>query len=348
MRRALCIGLATAVAGSAAATTNLEGQVETLGGVDFTHHFSATGDTTWHYVEGGDPNGEPIVFFAGLPESWFSFHQQMIDLAPGHRVIGIDLFGQTVRPASESFLRVDIANDLITLTDSIGLEPANWVSHDWGTVISDALIGLDPDRFLRYARLQAPLHVGDLTLLPQATLFQTLTFPTNFFSNPASVANILYGTIGLDDAVYERLVAELDQTTQNALKAHRLFLDNLPGPTQEVFDALIAENVAYAAAMDLPVLLVQADGDARQPSYFFDGSAGDPTAVSVFTSAPFVDLEWIEGSGHFSELQQPAQVSAAIARLLAVPVPEPSAAALLLAALWPIARRGRLDRARSR
>src|SRR5262245_4042232 len=49
------------LASSAFATTNQPGEVETVGGVPFTHRFLATGATSWHYVEGGDPGGEVVV-----------------------------------------------------------------------------------------------------------------------------------------------------------------------------------------------------------------------------------------------------------------------------------------------
>lgn len=301
------------------ATTNQPGEVEVVGGVPFTHRFAVTGATSWHYVEGGNPDGEVVVFFAGLPESWFSFHHQMVDLAPSHRVVGIDLFGQTVRPASESFDRIAIARDLTAFLDAIGVARANWVSHDWGTVISDALVGLHSDRILRYARLEAPLHITDPALTPQATLFQNLGFTQRFFGNPENVVNTLYGDAGLAPAVTARLVEELSHTDQVALVAHRLFLDNFPGATEEAGAAFKNENVAYAGAADVPVLLVQANEDPRQPLYFFDGSAGDPTAASLYERAPFVALTIIEDSGHFSELEEPAQVNAALRTLLQHP-----------------------------
>ena len=122
--------LATLLLASAAfATTNQPGEVETVGGVPFTHRFLSTGATSWHYVEGGSPSGEPVIFLAGLPESWFSFHHQMVDLAPTHRVIGIDLFGQTVRPDSESFDRIAIANDLVDVGRT--LDPDNDELFTW-------------------------------------------------------------------------------------------------------------------------------------------------------------------------------------------------------------------------
>jgi pimeloyl-ACP methyl ester carboxylesterase len=343
VRFVLALPIVLPLAGPAGATANLPGEIEVLGGVSFTHHFAETGATSWHYVEGGNPDGEPVVFLAGLPESWFSFHHQMVALAPTHRVIGIDLFGQTVRPASESFDRVHIAADLVTLTDTIGLAQSNWVSHDWGTVISDALVGLHTDRILRYARLEAPLHVADLALTPQASLFQTLAFTQAFFSNPTFVVNLLYGDAGLSPDIVARLIQELSLTDQVALTAHRLFYDNFPGATAESGLAFITENTAYAAAISVPVLLVQANEDPRQPLYFFDGSQGDPTAVSLYTSAPFAELDVILGSGHFSQLEEPAQVTAALQRLLLVPVPEPGTLSLvgLGGALLARARRPR-------
>jgi pimeloyl-ACP methyl ester carboxylesterase len=144
------------LASGAAATTNLEGEVELLGGVSFTHHFVTAGDAHWHYVEAGDPNAEPVVFIAGLPESWYSFHPQLIELAPAHRVISLEIFGQTVRPDTASFLTEDIAADIIAWADAIGLGRFNLVTHDWGTMVGHRVAGLYPERVLRFARMEAP------------------------------------------------------------------------------------------------------------------------------------------------------------------------------------------------
>ena len=74
-----------------------EGDVETLDGVAFTHHFvDAPGDgetISWHYAECGNSRGEPIVFLHGIPDSWHQWHHQMAALAQNHRCIGVDLKG---------------------------------------------------------------------------------------------------------------------------------------------------------------------------------------------------------------------------------------------------------------
>jgi len=56
------------------------------------------------------------------------------------------------------------------------------------------------------------------------------------------------------------------------------------------------------------VLLLQADSDPNQPAWYFDG------ATDIFPNA---ELQWIENSGHFSELEQPEAVTEAIREFIA-------------------------------
>jgi non-heme chloroperoxidase len=43
-----------------------------------------------HYAEQGDPNGEPILFLHGWPDSWFSYSRVLPLLTPAHHAYAID------------------------------------------------------------------------------------------------------------------------------------------------------------------------------------------------------------------------------------------------------------------
>ncbi len=326
----LCCGL---LAGPAAAVSNREGEVEILGGVAFTHHFVPAGGTDWHYVEAGPPDGEPVVFVAGLPESWFSFHPQLVDLAPAYRVIGLDLFGQSVRPLGASFAPRDLAAALVAFADAIGLHHFNLVTHDWGSIVGHRVAGFHPDRVRRYARMELIVHLSDPSLSPQVFLFQNPALVQALLGNPGLFAFVpmIYANLTvqpLDPPLLARIVDEWNQPALPGM-VNRLFVDSFQGATPEGLLAFLGENIEAAARMDMPVLLIQADADPSQPLCLFDGSPGpvpvctgsQPTAVSQFSNAPFVALQVIPGSGHFTPLEQPEPVSAAIRRLLAVRPP---------------------------
>ena len=141
------------------------------GSPGLTSRFIEIDGLTWHYVEAGE--GESIVFIHGLPESWYSWHYQLEELAADHRVIAIDLkgYGQSDK-ADGDYSVPNVAEEVVALLDAIGLERFNLVSHDWGRVIGDYVAGAHPHRILCYVRMQAPVLQWDLANHPQFVIFR--------------------------------------------------------------------------------------------------------------------------------------------------------------------------------
>ncbi len=315
----LCVTLhsrqeATA-AGSQEAGFARDGQVEHLGEVACTHHFTKVAGILWHFVEAG--RGEPIVFVHGLPESWFSWHYQLEALAKDYRVIAIDRKGCGQSDKSDGDYRAEtVADEIVALMDAISVGRFNLVSHDWGTLVSDAIAANHPERVLRYVRMQAPLHIIEDKHFPQFRAFRDPAVAQRLLGNPAQFVNDLYGRTGQParnkNTVQQISDADLDRITKefsypgNAPGSHYYFRDNPPLETYS------ARKKSEAARMTMPVLLLQADNDSHQPRYYFE------EATRFF---PDARIEWVANSGHFSELEQPAAVSAAIRKFYSATTP---------------------------
>lgn len=280
--------------------------VETLGGVEFRHHFTAAGGLRWHWVDAGSSRGDPIVFVHGLPESWFSWHLQMADLASERRVLAVDLkgYGQTDKPAT-GYDVPQVAAGLLALLDAIGVERFDLVTHDWGTGIGQRLAADHPERIRRYARMEAP--VGEIDLAgrhPQFQLFQDQALAVRILGNATSLVRGIYGYDGrpgsltvtpIANEVLDRIAAEFARPG-TAEAVARYFVENrITDP------AYWAETPRLFAAMTFPVLLLQGDADPNQPHEYFDG------AESAFPDARLV---FVPESGHFLQLEQPAAVNA--------------------------------------
>ena len=268
-----------------------------------TSHLVEVDGLVWHYVEGGQ--GEPIVFLHGLPESWFSWHYQLTDLMADYRVISLDLkgYGQSDKRDGD-YTAANIAKEVLALLDFIGLDRFNIVSHDWGTSVSDNIAGNNPDRVMRFVRMESPVHRIDTANHPQFALFQNQQTATAMMMNADDFVRGIYSRMTVQTVPEEDLVRIVREFSRPgvAQAVPRYFRDM--GGSRQTFE----ERLALFAAMDLPVLLLQADSDPNQPAWYFDG------ATDIFPNA---ELQWIENSGHFSELEQPEAVTEAIREFIA-------------------------------
>ncbi|MGH9614827.1 MAG: alpha/beta fold hydrolase, partial [Bryobacteraceae bacterium] len=72
-----------------------------------------------HYVAGG--NGQPLVLLPGWPETWWSFHKIMPELAKHYRVIAVDLrgMGGSDKPA-DGYDKKTMAKDIDALIHQLG------------------------------------------------------------------------------------------------------------------------------------------------------------------------------------------------------------------------------------
>lgn len=257
---------------------------------------------TWHYVEAGE--GEPVVFLHGLPESWYSWHHQIEALAPDYRVIAVDLKGYGRSDKADGDYRpATVADELLALLDAVGLERFNLVTHDWGTMIGDYLAGRHPDRIRRYVRMQAPLLKTDLKNHPQFVLFQDQALATGLMENAEAFVRTVYEGRTVQAIAEEDMARIIEEFGREGVAeaVPRYFRDFFSGGVNA------EERAALFAAMDLPVLLLQADSDPAQPLWYFEDG------TELFPDAEF---RVVQDCGHFSELEQPKEVAEAIREFL--------------------------------
>ena len=122
------------------------------------HKFVTTNGIRMHYVEQG--TGPLVVLCHGWPESWYSWRHQIPALAAaGFRVVAPDQrgYGQTDAPQPiESYNILNLAGDIVGLVNSLGVESAVIVGHDWGAPVAWNSALLRPDIFRAIALLSVP------------------------------------------------------------------------------------------------------------------------------------------------------------------------------------------------
>ncbi|KAG0321238.1 hypothetical protein BGZ97_011781 [Linnemannia gamsii] len=102
----------------------------------FTHKFAQTKNIKYHYVEAGDPKGEPLLLVHGFPDHWYGWRYQIKFLAElGYRVIAIDNvgYGQTDAPMELYKYGLKAQSDQVAgLLDALDIPKITVIGHDWG------------------------------------------------------------------------------------------------------------------------------------------------------------------------------------------------------------------------
>ncbi|MBL7209568.1 MAG: alpha/beta fold hydrolase [Dehalococcoidia bacterium] len=260
------------------------------------HKFVEAGGVQWHYVEAGA--GEAVVFLHGLPESWFSWHHQIDEVSREYRAIAVDLkgYGQSDKRDGD-YSSQAVANELIALFDAIELEKFSLVTHDWGTVIGDHVVSAVPDRIIKYVRMQAPVLKIEPANHPQFELFRNQDLATSIMSDARAFVTMVYESRTVQEISDEDMEGVIREFSRPGVaEAVPRYFRDFTMESEEVRRERFAK-------MTFPVLVLQGEKDPAQPLRYFEG------IEEVF---PDVRLEIVEGAGHFTELEKPAEVSQAI------------------------------------
>ncbi|CAN5607982.1 alpha/beta hydrolase [soil metagenome] len=127
--------------------------------IEGVEHLSVdAGGLRMHVAVAGE--GPLVLLCHGFPECWWSWRHQLRSLAAaGYRVAAPDLrgYGRTGRPAEVSaYTQLHLVGDLVALLAALGEERAIVVGHDWGAVLAWHAALLRPDRFDAVAALSVP------------------------------------------------------------------------------------------------------------------------------------------------------------------------------------------------
>lgn len=275
-----------------------EGEVEELRGVEFTHHFvESPGDgesVRWHYVESGPKDGDPVVFLHGVPDSWFQWHVVMAAISDRHRCIAIDLkgYGQSDKRTGD-YRQEGVADQLIALLDTIGVDRFSLITHDRGTPPADHMVAKLGTRVIRYGRGQQHLWHLHPSLHPQEKMFTAPTAP--FVLGDARTFTIVgYTALGakpVDDKLLERTIAEFTYPGINSAVPRYFHSSSF---RQE----WIERRTRLIAAWRCPVLLLQGSHDPGQPHEFYS----DPEVLAMLPKGSGLHLF---DAGHFWPFEVP-------------------------------------------
>jgi len=106
--------------------------------------------------------GVPVVLCHGFPELAYSWRYQLPALADaGYRAIAPDLRGFGLSDKPDGILSYDVlatCADMTGLLDSLDLDDAFFVGHDWGALLLWQMALLHPERMRGFAALNIPFY----------------------------------------------------------------------------------------------------------------------------------------------------------------------------------------------
>ena len=125
---------------------------------NFSHSQVGANGIELHVVQEGE--GQPVLLIHGFPELWYSWRHQIPAIAAsGRRAIVPDLRGFGGSSIPEGVAAYDIETltaDVVGLMDSLEIEEAVVVGHDWGANLAWKTALLHPDRVTAVAGLSVP------------------------------------------------------------------------------------------------------------------------------------------------------------------------------------------------
>jgi len=118
------------------------------------------GEEDFHLATYQAGSGPAVVFVHGFPDLALGWHKQLPAVAAaGYRAIAPDMrgYGGSSCPQAVADYSIDqLTGDLVALLDSLAIDKAIFVGHDWGGFVTWAMAVLHPERVLGIAAACTP------------------------------------------------------------------------------------------------------------------------------------------------------------------------------------------------
>ena len=115
---------------------------------------------TFNVRDRGNKDGFPVVMIHGWPESSYCWEGVTKFLDPQWRVIAPDLrgLGDSERTLDvKAYQKVELAKDIIEVLDAMGIKDFFLVGHDWGGIVAQELVFLQPERVKKFVIMNIPI-----------------------------------------------------------------------------------------------------------------------------------------------------------------------------------------------
>jgi pimeloyl-ACP methyl ester carboxylesterase len=232
--------------------------------------------------------GDAVLFVHSLAGNAGHWSGQLEPLRKTRRAVAFDLrgHGRSDAPKNEDYAIENVAGDVRAVADSLGLERFALVGHSYGAAVALTYAAGHPERV---TRLLLADPIGDGTQIPEAEIRPFL----EALDSPAyteTIEGYWSGTAGSDGAVLERLLRDLRATPRQAV---------LRG-----LHSVVAFNPAPALAKYRKPMLAVITPANDYPYSMHRVGRGLPHRV-------------ITGTGHWLQIERPAEFNRIMERFLA-------------------------------
>jgi pimeloyl-ACP methyl ester carboxylesterase len=149
------------------------------------------------FVEGPE-DGIPVLFMHGWPDSHTLWRHQVAALSEaGYRTITPDLRGFGDSDMAEDAKAYHVSNvvtDMVAILDTLGLDKANVVAHDWGAAAGWGFAAFVPERVSSYVAVS----VGHPKAFFEAGLAQRMRSLYMLLFNLPEIAEEWFGMYGAE------------------------------------------------------------------------------------------------------------------------------------------------------
>jgi pimeloyl-ACP methyl ester carboxylesterase len=122
------------------------------------------GDLVFDAVQFGETDGEVVLLLHGFPQSsWCWRHVWPSLVEAGYRVVAPDQRGYSpgARPQGvAAYAMTELVGDVLGMLDSLGVERAHVVGHDWGAAVAWQVAARHPDRVRTLTAVSVPHPVA--------------------------------------------------------------------------------------------------------------------------------------------------------------------------------------------
>jgi epoxide hydrolase A/B len=155
--------------------------------MDISHRSIEANGISMHIAEAG--SGPLVLMCHGFPESWHSWRHQLKALAEaGYHAVAPDMrgYGKTDQPRDiDQYSMLHLVGDMVGLVGALGSSEAAIVGHDWGAPVAWHAALFRPDIFKVIAALSVPFRprgpVPPTSVMPQT---ETKVFYQLYFQEP--------------------------------------------------------------------------------------------------------------------------------------------------------------------